>query len=125
MLAVEIDERAGGLAQRRAGDERAVDERAAASLRRDLAPDDHFRAVRPFEHRLDGGGLLAGPHELGAGAPADEQPDGADEDGFAGAGLTREDVEAGRELELEPVDDGEVGDAEEPNHRGTPILSDL
>ena len=126
VLPVQIDERAGGLAQRRARDERAVDEGAAASLRRDLAADDHLAAVRLLEHRLDGGGLFAGPDELGAGAAADEQADGADEDGLAGAGLAGEDVEAGREFELESIDDGEVGDAEEPDHSGgSSIVSDL
>ena len=125
VLAVQIDERAGGLAERRAGDERAVDEGPAAPLRRDFAADDHFAAVGLLEDRLDGRGLLAGPDELGAGASADEQSDRADEDGFAGAGFAGQDVEAGREFELESIDDGEVGDAEEPDHGGSPILSDL
>ena len=74
------------------------------------------RAVRLLEDGLDGGGLLAGPHELGAGAAADEQADRADEDRFAGAGFAGEDVEAGRELELETIDDGQMADAEEPDH---------
>jgi len=124
VLTVEIDERARGLTERRARDQCAVDEGPAAPLRRHFAADDHFPAVGFFEHRLDGRGLLTGPHELGACAPADEQADRAHEDGFARAGLAGQDVEAGREFELESIDDGEVGDAEEPDH-GTPILSDL
>ncbi len=124
VLSVEIHQRPGGVAERRTRDERAVHEGAAPALRRDLAADDHFPAVRLFEHRLDGRGLFAGPDQVRAGASADQQPYGADQDGLARAGFSGEHVEAGRELELETIDDGEVGDAEEPNH-GTPILSDL
>ncbi len=87
VLPVQVDERAGELAQRAARDERAVDERAAASLRRDFPPHDDLAAVRGVEDGFDRGGFLAGAHELGRGAPADEQADGADEDGLAGAGL--------------------------------------
>ena len=53
-------------AQRRARRERAVDERAAAALRGDLAADDQLAAVRRLEDRLDGRGVLAGPDEVGA-----------------------------------------------------------
>ena len=73
VLAVQIDEGPGGFAQRRAGDERAVDEGAAAPLRGHLAADDHFAAVRLLEDRLDGRGLLAGSDQVGAGAAADQQ----------------------------------------------------
>ena len=116
VLAVQIDQDAGQLAERRAGGERAVDEGAAAALRRDLAPQDHFPAVRRVEDGLDRRRVLPGPDEVGRGAAADQQPDGADEDGLAGAGLAGQDVQAGLELELEAVDDGQIADGEEAEH---------
>ena len=80
-----------------------------------------------FEDGLDGGGVLAGAHEVGAGAAADEQVDGFDEDGLAGAGFAGEDVQAGLEFDLEPVDDRQMAHAQEAKHveTGTPIVSDL
>ncbi len=87
VLSVQIDERPGELAQRAARDERAVDEGAAASLGRHFPADDDLAAVGGVEHGFDRGGLLAGAHELGRGAAADEQADGAEEDRLAGAGL--------------------------------------
>jgi hypothetical protein len=73
VLAVEIDERSG-------------DSRSAAlvtsapSTNARLRPCDETRGGRSlrrrpaFEDGLDGGGFLAGPDEVGAGAAADEQP---------------------------------------------------
>ena len=87
VLPVEVDERAGEVAQRAARHERAVDERAASSLRRHFPAHDDFATVGGVEHGFDRGGFLAGAHELGRGAAADEQADGAEEDGLAGAGF--------------------------------------
>ena len=66
--------------------------------------------VGRLEDRLDGRGVLAGADEVGGGAAADEQADRADQDGLAGAGFAGQDVQARLELELEPVDDGQVAD---------------
>ena len=71
-----------------------------------------------LEDRLDRRGLLAGADEVGGGAAADEQPDGADEDRLARPGFAGQDVQARLELELEPVDDGEVADGQEAQHVG-------
>ncbi len=87
VLAVEVDERAGEIAQRGARDERAVDERAAPSLRRHFPPNDDLAAVGGVEDRLDGRGLLTRAHEFGGGAAADEESDGSHEDRLAGAGF--------------------------------------
>jgi hypothetical protein len=103
-------------AQRGGGDERAVDERAAASLRRDFAAHDHFPAER-LEYGLDGSGVFTGANEVRAGASADEQPDGADENRFAGAGLSRQHGEAGSEFDVQPIDDGQIAYAEKADHR--------
>ena len=87
VLAVEVDERPGQIAERAACDERAVHERAAPSLRRHFSPDDDFTAVGGVEDRFDRRGILSRAHELGGGASADEKPDRTHEDRLAGAGL--------------------------------------
>ena len=87
VLPMEVDERAGELAQRGARHEGAVDERAASSLRRHFPAHDDLAAVGGVEDGFDRSGFLAGAHELGRGAAADEQANGAEEDGLAGAGF--------------------------------------
>ena len=87
VLPVEVDERAGEVAQRGARREGAVDERAASSLRRHFPAHDDLATVGSVEDGLDRSGFLAGAHELGRGAAAHEQADGADEDGLAGPRL--------------------------------------
>ena len=77
VLPVQIDQSAARLAQRRARREHAVDERAAAPLRGDLAADDHLAAVRGFEDGFDGRVVFAGAHQVGGRAAADQQADRA------------------------------------------------
>src|SRR4029453_9382339 len=101
--------------QRAGGGERAVDERAAPSLRGQLAPDDDLTAV-DLEQRLNCCRVLAGSHTLARRAATEQQADGFDEDRLARAGFTRQDVEAGVEIDLEPLDDGQVFDAQIPQH---------
>ena len=50
-------------------------------------------AVRGLEDGFDGGEVLAGSEQVLGGAAAEEQADGFDEDGLAGAGLAGQDVE--------------------------------
>ena len=127
VLPVQIDELAAEVAERGRGGERVVDERAAAPLGGNLASDDDFAAVSAIEHGLDGGRRFSGADKVGAGAAADEQVDGFDENGLAGSGFTGEKVESGLELDLEPIDHGEVSDSQKPQHveTGTPMVSDL
>src|SRR4030095_12865 len=99
--------------------------RRAPPLGGALPPHDHFPAVGLLEDGLDGRGVLPGPDQIRAGASADEEPDGAHEDRFAGAGLARQYIQAGLELQLELVDDRQVMDAEEPDHPRSSILSDV
>ena len=102
--------------QRAGGRQRAVDERAAAALRGDLAADEQLFAAA-LEDRFDGRGVLAGADEVARGAAAEQQADGLDEDRLAGAGFAGQDVQAGVELDLDRVDDREVLDAKEAEHR--------
>ncbi len=120
VLAVQLDQTRREIAKRRRGGQRAVDERATASLRRDLPADDHF-AVAGVEDRLDGRDVFARPHEVARRARAKQQSDGFDEDRLAGARFARQDVQAGFELDLDFVDDREVLDAQVAQH-GAPNL---
>ena len=78
---------------------------------------DQLGAGRVLEDGFDRRLLLPRPDEIGRGPAADEQPDGADEDRLARAGLAGEDVQARLELELETIDDGQIADGEEAEHR--------
>ena len=124
VLSVELDEPAGQFLQRAGGDERAIDERPAASLSRDLAPDDDF-LVAGLKDRFDRRDLFAGTDEVARRPAPEQQPDRFNENGLAGPGLAGQHVEPGLELDVDRVDDGEPGDAKEPEHRmkGTPILT--
>ena len=68
------------------------------------------------EAALDVGLGGAGAHDPGAGAPAEQQVEGVGEDGLAGAGLAGEDVQPGGQLELGPLDQEEVLDAQFVQH---------
>ena len=86
VLAVELDEARREIAQRGRRRERAVDERAAATLRRDFAAHEHVLAAA-LEDGLDRGRVLPRPHEVAGRAAAQEQADRVDEHGLARAGL--------------------------------------
>ena len=79
-----------------------------------------------LENGLDCRLILTGPHELRRGPPPDQQADRPHQNGFPGAGFPGEHVQAGLELQLEPVDDGKIADGEEAEHRArSAILSDV
>ena len=101
------------LARRR---QRSVDERAAAAVGGNLAPDQDL-FVPTLENRLDAGGVLAGPDEVAGRAAAEQQVDCSDENRLAGAGFAGQDVQAGVEFDLDRIDDRQMGDAKETKHR--------
>ena len=116
VLAVQVHQRQDRLPQAPGRRQGAVEKRAAAALRGHLTAGDDLVPVRRFEDRLNGGAFLTGAHQVGRRAPADEQADGFDEDRLPRPGFTREHVQAGREFEVEAIDDGEVLDGEKPQH---------
>ncbi len=63
VLTVELDEAVRQVFQRACGGEHAVDERAAAALRRNLAAHQQLFPTA-LEDGLDSGGLLAGAHQV-------------------------------------------------------------
>jgi hypothetical protein len=121
---MQLDESRGEITERRRRGEGAVDKRPASALSRDVAADHELTTLGGLEDRLDCRLTLAGTDEILGRAGAQQQSDGLDKNGFARPGLTRQDVEAGLELDLNGLDDGEVAYAKETQHaRGTSIVS--
>ena len=58
----------------------------------------------------------AGADQIARRPSPQQEADRLDQDGLAGSRLSRQDVEAGAELELDRVDDCEPFDGEEPEH---------
>ena len=85
-----------------------------------------FVTFGSVEDRLNRCGVLPRPNELGRGAPADQQANGADENGLPSSSLAGEYVEPGFEVQLEAIDDCQVADGKEAQHeRPSAILSDV
>ena len=74
--------------------------------------------LREVELRLDVGLLAGGADERVVALRAEQQPDRLGEDRLARAGLARDRVQPGRELELGLADEDEVLDAQAPQHAG-------
>ena len=131
VLAVHLYERVAEPLEEADRDRRVVDEGAMAAATRELAADhdlavlhsqprlvEHGRhaAVGHGEHRLDGGGLGVGANHIGLRARTAHQENRVDQDGFAGAGLAGEDVEAGGEGDGDVLDHREVPDPQLAQH---------
>ena len=96
------------------GEDAPRDDERVLVLRSQLAELLELR--REIELRLDVG-LLAGRADVRVVAlRAEEEAERLREDRLAGAGLARDRVQAGRELELGFADEDEVFDAEAPKH---------
>jgi hypothetical protein len=115
VLAMELDEPARELLESTGSGERAVDERTAAPLHRDLSSDEQLLAAT-FEDRFDRRGVFARPYEVAGRAPAQQQTDRFDEDRLAGTGFAGQDVEARVEFDLDRIDHREVLNAQEAEH---------
>ncbi len=125
VLSVKLDERVRQRPEIAGGGQRAVDERAAAALRGDLATDDQLVTLSRFKHGLDRCEVFAGPDQVLSRPAAQQQADGANQNGLAGPCLAGEDVERLFKLDRDRLDHREVPDGEEANHakRGTAIVS--
>src|SRR5205823_1000034 len=115
----------------------AVHRGAALSLPRDLTAHDHaalllhhlrieradgFQEVGPageIEHALHETPLRSGANPFGVGALSEQQRDRSDDERFAGAGLSGQDVQAGIEGELEAIHERESLNGEPDQHRIT------
>ena len=127
VLSVQLDEACRQLAERRCRRERAVDEGAAATLRRDFAAHEQLFPC-DFENGFDGRGVLAGPHKLRRGPTAKEESDGLDQDRLPSPSLAGEHIEPGFELDFRLINDRQMGYAQEAEHddsgkTGTPIVA--
>jgi len=134
VLAVHLHERVAEPLEEADRDRGVVDEGAMAAAARELAADHdlavlhgqsrliehgHHAAVGHGEHRLDGGGLGVGANHIGLRPRAAHQENRVDQDGLAGAGLAREDVEAGGEGDGDVLDHREVPDPQLAQHPAT------
>ena len=117
VLAMQFDQPVGEVLECAGGGQRSGDEGPAAALRGDFAADDDLLPPSVFEDGFDGGQLLAGADQILRGAAAEEEPDGFDEDGFAGAGLARQDVERLFKVDGDRLDDRQVANGEIANHK--------
>ena len=136
-LPMDVDQQLADFAQQGQADGPTVEARQASSLAADFTPEidegflleqslaledhSHLAAVGSLqpEGAFHYGRLGAGPH-YGAVGPAPQQElDSVDDDRLAGAGLTGEDDEAGVKAQLEPLDNGEVPNAQLDQHRRT------
>jgi hypothetical protein len=124
MLPVQFNQAVRQFAKSAGSGEGAVDVRAASSLARDFAAHDGLVAVGVFEDGLDGGQDFSGSNQVCRCASAEQKADGLDENRLSRSGLTREDVEARLELDLDRLDHCKVADTKQAQHvDGTSIVS--
>ncbi len=115
VLAVDLDERPGHVRQSGRGHRLVVEPGGRSAADRDF-PDGDQRLWDAVEERRDPGRLRPVPDERRVGPGTSGESEGVDQQALARAGLAGEDVQAGSELEPQPLDQGEVGDGdlEEP-----------
>src|SRR4051794_30534039 len=117
VLAVQVDEPAPPLRQRRRRCEPAVDVRPRAPDRRHDPREDDLVVVED-EATLDDRLVGTGPHQRRVGLAADEQVERLHEHRLARAGLARERGHAVADEQAQVGDDAEVLDDELDQHRG-------
>ncbi len=131
VLAVDFDQRRADAAQDLDAHRLIVDEGAGAPVGDlDAAEDEIALGVdigiggdaaggvieRTVEDRRHLSLRFAVPDEAAVAARAEGEREGIEQDGLAGAGFTREDAEALREMKLEPVDQDDVADRQLDQH---------
>lgn len=131
VLAVEVYEECAELAEGADGGGASVDADGAAAFGGELAVDGDLVVVGfDFEfgeggkegglgeinEEGDGGFGAAGADEIAVGASSEGESDGVGEEGFAGAGFSGEDGEAGLEIEFSVFNGGDIGDGKGAEH---------
>ena len=127
VLAVDLDQGADDVGDGGDGGHPSLELGPAAPLDQDLAGDHDLAVLVLHPGGRQGGGDLevvagvqaafdqrggpAGTDRARVGPPPEQQGEGVDDHGLAGAGLPGEHVEAGRDLEAGIIDDPEVTDA--------------
>ena len=80
----------------------------------------HGMIRRESKHRRDLALLGPGTNQLGPPAPAKDKAQSFKKDGFPGAGLAGQHVEARLKLQSQPIDDQHIADVETPEHGSPP-----
>ena len=117
MLTMQFHKSVRELPQGSGRDQRAVDERTAAALRRDFAPKHHFH-IAIMELCLHLRQILPGAHQFARRPAAKQKPDGLYQDGFSRTGFAGEDIQAGLELDLHLLNHREVSNSQIAQHEG-------
>ena len=140
VLAVDLDKRAADVAHQRDAGGLVVDEDAGAAVGGLHAAQDDVAVVveRVFgedgarrmvlRHVEDGRHLAlsrAVADQRGIAARAERQRQGIKQDGFAGAGLAGQDREAGRKIDVQPLDQDDIADRQAGQHSGNFFKHDL
>ena len=140
VLSVDLDKRAADVAHQRDAGRLIVDEDAGAAVGGLHAAQDDVAVVvqRVFgedgargmvlRHVEDSRHLALGravADQGGIAARAERQRQGIKQDGFAGAGLAGEDREAGRKIDVQPLDQDDIADRQAGQHSGNFFEHDL
>ena len=131
MLPMDLDQRGAQKPQGLDADGLVIDEGARAAVRELHAAQDQLivgldvvcrrqSAHRVGARQVEGGGHLpflgTVAHQRNVAAGAERQRKGIEQDGFAGAGLAGQHGQAGRDIEIEPIDQNDVADREAGEH---------
>ena len=111
VLAVDLNQPAGDIDQAGGSDGLVIHSGGGAARRRNLADADE-RLRHPVEQGLDPCLVGAMPDQGGVGPGADGEPQGIDEQALAGTGLSGQHIEPRLEGDGQPLDQGEVADAQ-------------
>ena len=139
VLAVDVAEEGSEFLQKGGGNGAAIEEGARLTVGQDFAFEDQFvfggfdagmlenggegGGLGLFEDAGDAGAFGAAAHHFGRGAATEEQAEGVDDDGFAGAGLAGEEVQTRVEADAESLDDGVVFNQQFDQHAETTIIA--
>jgi hypothetical protein len=123
VLAVDLDEWPGDLAQARCRHGLVVNSRRGAAERGHLAHADQ-RLRAPIEQRLDAREIRPVAHEPRIRSRPQRQSERIDEEALAGTRLAGEHVQAGGQLQSQPIDERKVGDGQfEQSANGRPDIA--
>src|SRR4030095_13779668 len=133
MLAMNVQERWSKFLQCRNGRRLAVNEDAVASVARNLAADNDLRAfgikASPlkfggdigFKYGFDDRSSLSRTNRIRRGFRAGDQAQRVDDDGFAGAGFSRQQIKGILKVDFQLIDESKVSNSKKAQHT-SPVI---
>ena len=122
VLAVDLDEGTGHVGEARRRHRLIVEARRRPAGRGHLAGRDQ-RLREPVEERRHARGIGAVADQRRVGAGSGRKAQRVDQEALAGSGLAGEDVQPGRELEPEPLDQRQIGDGQLEESAGASVVA--